>query len=126
MDHPKQPNVFTLPWRVKIGPLTEIGRGLLTDSAHSNRRMIDEFCLLMPDYTITVNPKLGLILKDSKVDVKTNPGELLWGRTMRFERSGDGNTSPAGCIWYFVGIKNESGKFGYRVFEDGRNEKGLL
>lgn len=118
-DEPRISQPFLLKWRVKIGPLTETGEGLLSDGVWKQRALIDEFTVFMGSYTVTFKPKDGLVFTDGTISISHLPGMFEWERDMFREISTDSNSRSAQCKKYRGVIINKYGRFGYEFNENG-------
>lgn len=120
---PKTPWPHEPLWACRLGPVAHEGKGLLAPALFPLRPGIDSFSVLLGTYAITVQPKLGRILFDSRVMLQTDPGELVWFRRMDYSLgTHDVNTGAAGCLFYGIGLESGGQRPGFKLFADGRAE----
>jgi hypothetical protein len=118
------PYPFELEWTVKIGPLVEHGKGLLTRHLFAQLDLIDQFTVRLGAWSLIVEPKAGQIRLDSAIAMKTDgPARLVWFRRMEKQiATRDPNAEAPRCLWYGVGLERGGKRIGFRLFEDGRHE----
>lgn len=118
--------IFEPLWRCRYGIFEHYGGGGLGELWEKEPE-IQSMEVKTPSFSVTVKPRTGEILTDSLVSLKTKPGKLIWFRQMYFEiNTHDRNErSNTRCNFYGIGIENESGRVGYRLFEDGRLTLGI-
>lgn len=129
MNEAREPHPFLPPWRVKIGPLQQTGRGLLEQPLGSQRELVDSFMVFLGDVTVDINPPSGQIHFGTQLMYQGELGKrhrLVWNRRMeKAFGTRDPNTATFRCLWYGVGLEHDGGRHGYRLFEDGRLVEGL-
>jgi len=88
---------------------------------------MESFSVRNAGYEIEVFPALGLIKSANAIILKTEPGKLVWQRQMEAQIGSfyTNERSPLKCNFYEIGIINESGKHGFKIFEDGKLVSGI-
>lgn len=116
------PKPYLFSWKTIIGPLVEYGDGLLSKHIFNNKHLIDTFIIFLGDWTLTIKPKIGEILFDSRLMYKLKePGFLVWSRTMEKNISTyDRSDLVAYLYCYNFGLENKKEQCLYRLFTNGK------
>lgn len=124
-------------WRVHIGPVVEIGRGLLTPRIWKQRHLIDRFLVFLQPHNLVIGVDLhtGAISFDQTIveHVRLPVGaraRLIWYRRMQKEMGEyDANSAPFTCAHYGIGwqatVAGRNIKVGYMIDAGGRVKEGL-
>jgi len=122
--------MFEPNWTFELGATVQQGAGLLYPPLWSLTDA-DLFSVRLNGTQLVCRPKTGEILKNLQPVLSVSPGKLIWFRRMqiKMEAGSMGESTnrqmPSHCVFYGLGIENASGRFGCRLYEDGRVEQGL-
>jgi hypothetical protein len=108
-------------WTLQIGEQQYRGTGLLHKPLWPSSDQFDSFSVVQGGNQLVVLPKEGRILNNLTTALQVAPGKLIWFRRMQIIIGG--SVSRA-CALYGIGIENIS-RNGFRLFTDGRIERGL-
>jgi len=117
--------MFDPTWTFELGDTAQHGAGLLYPSLW-NLPDADMFSVRLKGTQLVCRPKTGEIRHNFQPILSVSPGKLIWFRRVQMELSTNGVGTPnKRCVFYGLGIKNQSGRFGCRLYEDGRVEQGM-
>lgn len=116
--------MFEPPWTFELGDVRKSGVGLLHPPLWS-LPCADTFSVRLNGTQLVCRPKGGAISQNLQPVVNVSPGKLIWFRRVQMELSTDSRRTQKRCVFYGIGIENASGRFGCRLYVDGRVEQGL-
>lgn len=117
--------MFEPSWTFWTGSRREHGNGLL----HPSLWVLpspDRFRVTLNGINLECFPKGGIVARNLEPVLNVSPGKLIWFRRIQMGLSTNGRMSMTKrCVFYGIGIENDSGRFGIRLYENGRVEQGL-
>jgi len=116
--------MFEPNWTFELGATAQTGVGLIYPPLWKGGNP-DLFSVRLNGTQLICRPKTGEIIYNLQPSLNVSPGNLLWFRRIQMELSTNVSTPRKRCVFYGLGIENESGRFGCRLYEDGRVEQGL-
>lgn len=113
-------------WRATYDNVEHYGEGTLKEVWKVEPR-IDSFQVKGKGFLVTVRPRMGEILTDSSIVLKTSPGKLVWFAQMQIRsHSHDTNKLNAPRLNFWgVGIEINGVRHGLKLYDDGKIEIGL-
>jgi len=111
-------------WTLNIGDREIRGTGNLHKTLWPEVKNFDTFSVLLGTTHLVVRPKAGRILKNLFPEFQGIPGELVWFRIMQMAFE-EGKSVTRYCPCFGAGIKTHEGRYGVKVFPDGRVERGI-
>lgn len=116
--------MFEPSWTFELGQTEQSGVGLLHPPLWKLPD-VDVFSVRLNGTQLVCRPSKGEITQNLLPVMTVSPGKLVWFRRVQMELSTDSRGARKRCVFYGLGIENASGKFGCRLYEDGRVEQGL-